>query len=313
MEVLNVKKQIKSKSTLPFYIFTGEEIQVMNLYIDKIASCKNAIVQRIDSLADVYSRFKNNAFIQQSYCYVLRDDSDIITRETLWTDLSENHVQGDNIVILILTNIDKRSKFYKHFKEYIVEFKPLPDNILIKYIKKDINLNDVNCQNLISICEHDYGRILIEIDKINCYNKANPQFSADKCFTDLVNCGTIYKPPNDAIFDYIDSLLKREVHKSFELLDQCIKLGESPIVLLSVLYKNVRQVIQVQSYKGTDIEKATGLSRWEIKCAKEKSGYYSVSELIYLLGLIRKLEKGVKTGEIESDMVMNYININMLI
>ena len=68
-----------------------------------------------------------------------------------------------------------RATFYKHYKDEIIDFEPLPDGILKKYIQKEIALSDKSCQKLIDICEHDYGRILLEIDKIKRY------VDIDKC------------------------------------------------------------------------------------------------------------------------------------
>lgn len=313
MTVQEVKTQIKNKSVKPFYIFTGDELEVINIYINKIAECENLGVSRIDSISSIYSKFLSKSFVTKNYCYVLRDDKELLTQEKLWDTLSVKGVQGNNIIILVLSNVDKRSKFYKRFQDSIVEFEHLPDTVLIKYIKKEISLNDKNCKRLIDICESDYSRILLEVDKIKQYAKGfSGNYGFDNFFQMLVDNGTIYQPPKDAIFDFVDAVLKGKVVKSFELLRNCYGVGESPIVLLSVLYNNVKQVLQVQSCTSKDIAKTTGLSAWQVKCAKEKCGYYSIGDLVYFLKLIRRVEKGIKTGEIEECMAVDYVLVNML-
>lgn len=313
MKIVDVKNQIKSKSPKSFYIFTGDEIEVINIYINKIAECRNLEVVRVDSISNIYSKFLSKSFVTKNYCYVLRDDKELLTQEKLWDALSVKGVQGNNIIILVLTTVDKRSKFYKRFQDSIVEFEHLPDSVLTKHIKKEIPLNDKNCKRLIDICESDYSRILLEIDKIKQYSKGfSGNYGFDNFFQMLVDNGTIYQPPKDAIFDFVDSVLKGKVVKSFELLKNCYGVGESPIVLLSVLYNNVKQVLQVQSCQSKDVAKTTGLSAWQVKCAKEKCGYYSIGDLVYFLKLIRRVEKGIKTGEIEECMAVDYVLVNML-
>lgn len=313
MKIVDVKNQIKSKSPKSFYIFTGEELEVINIYINKIAECRNLEVARVDSISNIYSKFLSKSFVTKNYCYVLRDDKELLTQEKVWDALTVKGVQGNNIIILILSNVDKRSKFYKRFQDSIVEFEHLPDSVLTKYIKKEISLNDKNCKRLIDICESDYSRILLEVDKIKQYAKGfSGNYGFDNFFQMLVDNGTIYQPPKDAIFDFVDSVLKGKVVKSFELLKNCYGVGESPIVLLSVLYNNVKQVLQVQSCTSKDIAKTTGLSAWQVKCAKEKCGYYSIGDLVYFLKLIRRVEKGIKTGEIEECMAVDYVLVNML-
>lgn len=313
MKIVDVKNQIKSKSPQPFYIFTGDELEVINIYINKIAECRNLEVARVDSISNIYSKFLSKSFVTKNYCYVLRDDKELLTQEKLWDALSVKCVQGNNIIILVLTTVDKRSKFYKRFQGSIVEFEHLPDSVLTKYIRKEISLNDKNCKKLIDICESDYSRILLEVDKIKQYSKGfSGNYGFDNFFQMLVDNGTIYQPPKDAIFDFVDSVLKGKVVKSFELLKNCYGVGESPIVLLSVLYNNVKQVLQVQSCTSKDVVKTTGLSAWQVKCAKEKCGYYTTGDLVYFLKLIRRVEKGIKTGEIEECMAVDYVLVNML-
>ena len=319
MKIVDVKNQIKSKSPKSFYIFTGEELEVINIYINKIAECRNLEVARVDSISNIYSKFLSKSFVTKNYCYVLRDDKELLTQEKLWDALSVKGVQGNNIIILVLSNVDKRSRFYKRFQDSIVEFEHLPDSVLTKYIRKEIPLHDKNCKKLIDICESDYSRILLEVDKIYWYAQrwyvewaGGKGADYDAAFLDLINQGVIYQPPKDAIFDFVDSVLKGKSAKSFELLRNCYGVGESPIVLLSVLYNNVKQVLQVQSCTSKDIAKTTGLSAWQVKCAKEKCGYYSIGDLVYFLKLIRRVEKGIKTGEIEECMAVDYVLVNML-
>ena len=318
MTVQEVKTQIRNKSVKSFYIFTGSESKVIDIYTGKIAECRKLEVIRADSISEIYSKFLSKSLVTNNYCYVLCDDKELLTQDKLWDSLAVENVQGNNIVILVLTGVDKRSKFYKRFKDGIVEFEHMPENVLIKYIKKELPLSDKNCSKLIEVCESDYNRILLELDKINLY--ANPTYIGvrgegvdyDRAFLDLVAQGVIYQPPKDAIFDFVNCVLRRKVKSSFELLQNCRGVGESNIVLLSVLYNNVKQVLQVQSCQSKDIVKTTGLTAWQVKCAKEKCGYYSIGDLVYFLKLIRKVEKGIKTGEIEESISVDYVLVNML-
>lgn len=313
MEITQIKAQIKSKTPDNFYIFTGDEIAVMDIYIKKLAECKDLEIVRVDTVADIYGKMQNRSFIQKSYCYVIRDDKEFMTNEKAWESIKQ--VVGNNILILLVSSLDKRGKFYKHYKSTITVFEPLNESILIKYIQKEINMSKANCQRLIEICESDYSRILLEIDKIITYfesiGRDNEKMNADESFEELLNQGVTYQPPKDAIFDFVDAFLKGKVKTSLDLLQQSYAVGESTIVLLSVLYNNVKQVLMVQECGNKDIPKTTGLTGWQIKCAKEKMGYWSTDDLIYFLKLIRKVEKGIKSGFIEDSIAMDYIIVNM--
>jgi hypothetical protein len=57
MTVSELKSAIKSKKIKNFYIFTGDEVGVMDIYINKLASLKNLTVNRGESLSTVYKFF----------------------------------------------------------------------------------------------------------------------------------------------------------------------------------------------------------------------------------------------------------------
>ena len=129
----------------------------------------------------------------------------------------------------------------------------------------------------------------------------------DEAFETLVKDGTIYIPPYDAIFDLVDAILDRKVNKAFNLLQQSYAVGEATMVMLSVLYTNAKAVLQVQTYEGNNLSKATGLTGFQIKNAKAHVNKYSEKELIYIVQLVQKIESGIKTGRMEDEFAMQYL------
>lgn len=302
MEITEVKQDIKNKTIKPMYVFTGEELGIMDIYIDKIAETLGCKIQRPDSIVSIMQKLGTKSFVQARNCYVIRDDMDFLKQEKSWEDFMTGKMQKDDVIILVLSSLDKRSKFYKTYNNSIVTFTSLNEAILKRYIAQKITLLDSNATKLIAVCENSYSRIMLEIDKIQKYG-GNP----DDAFSELMKQGVIYIPPQDAIFDFVSAVLKRNPKLAFNLLNQCYAIGESTIALLSVLYSNTKQVLQVQSCHSADVSKSTGLTGWQIKCAKEKCGYYEIGELVLMLKAIRNVEKGIKTGEIEDETAIPYL------
>lgn len=314
MDVSTLKSHIKLKTISTFLIFSGPEWKVQQIYIEQIAKVTGKKTKRIDSVSEIYSKLRNRSFIQSGVIYIVRDDKELMNSEKLQQQISGG-LLGDNMLILLLTSVDKRTKFYKAYKDSIIEFEALSDAMLKKYVLKEIKLSERNLQCLIDICEHDYGRILLEIDKIKRYVSTDrPLFGygrggteEDCCFEMLVKDGTIYEPPYDAIFDLVDAILDRNVNKAFNLLQQSYAVGEATMVMLSVLYNNAKAVLQVQTYQGNKITEGTGLTGWQIKNAKPHVGRYSDEELIYIVQLVQKIESGIKTGRMEDEFAMQYL------
>lgn len=315
MDVATLKAKIKSKQLPSYLIFSGPEWKVQEIYINQIAKVTGKEIKRVEDVASIYFSLKNRSFLGKSYIYIVRDDKDLMQNEKLQQKIESD--LADNMLILLITSIDKRTKFYKAYKDRIVIFEALTDEILKKYIRKEINLSDRNCQILIDVCEHDYGRILLEIDKIKRYangdlNLTRTETLYDNVFRYLLEDGTIYEPPYDAIFDLVDAILDRKVNKSFDLLQQSYAVGEATMVMLSVLYNNAKAVLQVQTYNGDSISKGTGLTGWQIKNAQPHVGKYSEDELIYIVRLVQKIESGIKTGRMEDEFAMQYLLTHIL-
>lgn len=314
MDVATLKNHIKLKTLPTFLIFSGDEWKVQQIYINQIAKVTGKKCVRIDSIGEIFQKLSNRSFVKESVIYIVRDDKELMQNEKLQQRIEK--VLGDNILILLLTNVDKRTKFFKSYKASICDFERLSDKMLEKYALKQISLSKRNLERLIEICEHDYGRMLLEIDKMQTYMFAADiegyDMDADEAFTDLVKAGTIHVPAKDAIFDFVDEVLNRHCNNSFQLLQECYDVGEATMVMLSVLYNNAKAVLQVQTCKTSDISKTTGLTGWQIKNAKPHLHKYTDTELVDMLKLIQECESGIKTGRIEEQFVMQYILARIL-
>lgn len=308
MELSSLKSQIKSGQLNKWYVFVGPEVKVMDVYIEQMSKVKNAIIQRLDEASDLVKKSRTKSFVKQAHIYILRECKDFLSSDSLKSLIAHSEAFNNDIIIFIYAQIDKRSKLYKSGKEDIVEFEPMKSNVLVKYIKKQIDLSDYNCSKLIEVCGSDYSRILLEIDKILAYmNGSKSSKGPNEVFEHLVKDGTIYSPPYDAIFDFVDAVLKYKPKLAFRLLKESYDSGEATMVILSNLYNSTKQLLQYQSYKGSDIASATGLTPFQMKLASGRKGIYSCGDLVYFMRKVREVERGIKTGEIEDAVAVPYV------
>ena len=307
MTVSTIHTELAQGRTRKVYMFTGSEWRVQRIYIEQIAKVAKMSYKYVNAISDVYASLTSSLFGSTSNVYVIRDDSDALTNEKLQAQLKSKRGFGNNIIILLFSTIDKRKKFFTQFKDEIVEFEPLKSDVLKKYISKEIELSDRCLDILIEVCEGDYGRCLLEIDKINRHLEQNK----DKALMQMLEDGTIYIPPRDAVFKFVDAVLKRQ-KQMFELLKESYEAGEATLVLLSVLYNSAKQLLQVQACESKDVAKVTGLLDWQIRNAREKLGKWSNGELVHLMRIIQKAEKGVKIGTIDDAIAVEYVILNCL-
>lgn len=169
MDITALKNCIKANKIPKFLIFAGDEWKVQEIYIQQIAKVTGKEIKRIDSILDILGSLKNRSLMKNAYNYIVRDDKALMQDEKLQAQIES--LLADNNLILILSNIDKRTRFYRTFKASIIEFERLSNAMLIKYTQREIKLSMTNIQRLLDVCEYDFGKILLEIDKIKNYVK----------------------------------------------------------------------------------------------------------------------------------------------
>lgn len=306
MEIADVKQQIKTGEFDKVYVFYGTEHAVMKIYLNMMATKGNMRLTYVDSLLDLMTGAKTKALVPERHLYVVLDDKEYLTNEKMWEKFTG---LKDDVVVFYYTSADKRLKFWKNNKDRAVEFSRLEDRILIKYIKNEAPmLSDAQCMKLIEACDGDYGRILLEIDKVRNYSIAEA-VTGDGAFDSLIEQKQIYFQPKDAIFDFVAAVLERRPSKAYDLLQDCKAVGEASLVIISVLYNNIKTLLQVQSAKDT---RSLGLNGFAVKNVIAYKNNYTNGELVNALSILRECEKGVKTGTIPDDLSVEYFLVRVI-
>lgn len=306
MEIADVKQQIKTGNFDKVYIFYGTEHTVMKIYLEMMAKKGNMRLSYVDSLMDIMTGAKTKALVPEHHLYVIMDDKTYLTDEKI-----QEKFKGlkDDVVVFYYTTADKRLKFWKNNKDRAVEFGRLEDRVLIKYIKNDAPmLSDEQCMTLIDACEGDYGRILLELDKVRCYSTAE-KITGQGALDSLLEQKQIYFQPKDAIFDFVATVLERSPYKAYRLLQDCKAVGESNLALVSVLYNNFKTLLQVQSGKDW---KALGLNGFAVKNVAPFKNNYSNGEIVKAMKLLREIEVGIKTGKVPDDLSVEYFLVQVI-
>ena len=311
MIVQELKKLIKENNIPNFLIFTGEEYEVQRQYIKQIAKVKNLSIYYAEDIDEIWRNLDVQSFLSDDKLYILRDDKELLTNEKVYNKILDK--LANNMLILQLTSVDKRLKMLKQYNNSIVEFNTLNEAILKQYIQREIDLNDRNCDILMEICEYNYGRCLLEIDKINQYVEGHfdlKAYTVEKyniAFETLLADGTIHIPPRDVIWDFIKAFLQNKPLQAYELYQELKELETPTFAILSNLYNNTRAVFQVQTCASKDIAKSTGLTAWQIRNAKECIHRFDDADLEAILWIIQRTESWIKQGKIDENIAIDYI------
>ena len=308
MTYSDIKGHLLNGTVPNFLIFTGDEREVQRRYIERIAENKKQTIKKIDTMGEAL-KTQGISLFNQSFCYVCSEDTDFQKADQVWENITS--MIGSNTLIYQVPKLDKRSKFYGYFENDILVFDHMTEQVLTKHIREQSELSQSACKELIDVCESDYSRILLELDKIRTYVELTGE-TWDTAFYNLLSDGTIYQPPTDAIFEWVDAVLSGKPRQAFKLYDECKELGEPSLRLLLVLYQGVKRLLQVQSCESSNIAESTGLTQWEINSVKDFIGVYRTGELVEALRNIRDLEVGIKTGRIEEGISVPCAMINLI-
>lgn len=315
MKLPDLQKQIVSKNIDHVLLLFGEEVAIMDIYLDKIYKATGGDVFRFDTVKEAYAKLVQRRITTgNSRVFVVRDDKDFFKADKEWAKVFTAAENGADYLIVIYSSMDRRSKFFKQNQEKLCEFEKLSSSMLAGYIDKLLpGMSKDEKEQFAQVCECNYSRILLEADKVKHYAKVS-YLDYGPAFTELLKQGVIYQPIGDITFLFTDAILTRNKKDTAKYLQQAKAIGESEILTLSVLYNGFKQILMVQGLGKDQSEpsKRTGLTPWQVKMAKEKQGHYSIAELVNALKVIRFVEKGIKTGAIDADVAVEYVIVNIM-
>lgn len=307
MDISLLKQELIDNKVRPLYIFTGDELALQDIYIDKIKQITGYNSYRVDYLNNIYSRLSNKTlFKTKPNIYIIRNDEQYLNSESSWEKILKGNFNG-NIVILLYTGIENNSKFYKFHENVSTRFDFIGTNLLVNRLVATTNMPKNYCQDLVKICGNNYGRIKNELYKLNmlgCINKC----SLNNAYLKARKSNFIHEDIGDIIFEFTDSIVLRKIALAYELLPKINSTDEGNLKILSVLYNSFRQILMVQCTLPNDrTEDILGLSKAQIYVCSQRCNIYNSLELVKIIKTIRYLEKGIKVGTVDEKYSIDYL------
>lgn len=312
MNIVELKKQLDNNILSNLYIFTGEEHTILDIYIDKVCS-KFQTVKHTDSVYPIYKNLTTKSLISSENCvYVIRDDKEFLSSESIWKDLNSKLSKKGITLVVKYGTLDARSKFYKQFSDSITTFEKLSDKILLKYVLKDLTVPTDYATKLINACNSDYGRILLEIDKIKQYAQYSG-VSDKKAFEDCFDSHIIYMEPEGQVFDLVDCIMLRDYRNVYKLLQESRRRSDNELYILSMLHNNAKALLQIQIFGNSNMKElsnATGLNTYQINSCTKYLNRYSCEDLVKLIKYIKYCDKCIKDGTFTASFAIDYLIVN---
>ena len=313
MELIDLMKKISSNDIPHFLILFGEEQKIIDIYINNIRDKIQAKKVVKESVSSVVKNIGKKSIDKCKKLYIVTEDIAFTKLEDNW-ESAKNAINKD-YVILRYNSLDKRSAFVRKNQQNIVEFSHLSDDVLQQYIQRDLNdLSDENVSKLISYCNNDYGRILLEVDKIKQYSSVRTDLTIDSCFVQLDKQGLFHKEIGDITFELTDAVLGGYPEKAIQKLDEAKRKCEPAMMISSILYNGFRNLL---AYQGLGKNKQgamerTGMTKGELWGCTKNVGGYSIEEVKRNMLFCQKVESGIKMGTIDEDIALEYLVLSCL-
>lgn len=310
MLISELKNNIVSGNINNFYIFTGDEEGVMDIFIKQIVKKFGLTIKWSDSIQEISKLLNLKSLVNVKYLYLVRQDKYFKNDEKLWEFL-KNNVVG-SYIILIEPNLDKKTRFYKFFEENIIKFEKMSIEMLANYGKRLCpDLNSDNLHKVIDWCGGSYSRVMNELDKIKTLSKSR-NIDCNQALNVLEKENGIYKEQEFDILKYSQNILTRNFYGCYKEL-QYAKSQNCELGLIGLLRASFRNLILLKNDGGgKGVCERTGLTNWQIKCAVDIDKYFKIEECEEIYVYLQDLEVKIKTGAIDNNLVLNYMLAEIL-
>ena len=160
---------------------------------------------------------------------------------------------------------------------------------------------------LLDNCGYNIYRVDKEIEKLELFEQNErmiifKQMVEDNLYADL---------SDKNIFDFIDAVMKRNLTKLGTIYEDIDYIDVEPLGVVTLLYNNVRKLIQVWLNSNPTPED-TGLSSKQIYAINKLPRVWSQDNLIDIFKFLTNIDYEIKTGNMPMDILRDYVVVKTL-
>lgn len=208
------------------------------------------------------------------------------------------------VFIMIETQVDKRSKLYKVFKDKgrICEFTKQDEATLKRWIsgivkKENKMISDQVLNLFLEKTGTDMENIRTELEKLFCYTIKREEITCD----DVNNICT--QRISNRIFEMVSAIAEKRQRDALDMYHDLLTLKESPMGILALIARQFNLMLQVKELqqKGLNskaIGEKTGLSPYIAQKYEKQSAKFKMKELKNALNACVSADEAVKTGKL---------------
>ncbi len=298
MNLMELKDKMLKKENIFPLVLSGQEVGIMEIYINEISRLFNQQIKRADLIKDALNNSKQSSlFSSKEYIYLIKDDKAFYKDEEQWKFLLNQNKK----FILVYSDLDTRTRFFKEFEDKIVMFDALDAKQLSRYIIRDTGLDKEKAEQMAINCGLDYLTIKMEVDKLLRY-KEECGLNINTAFEKAMKEKILQIKWEDLFEDFVDSVMRRNIVDALKKWRGLKQSGQSELKALAFIYNSFKQLLLVK-YDQANL--------YFVNLLKPFIKLYSTEEIEDIIYILQKLELDVKTGKLELDLLVDYILVSI--
>lgn len=203
---------------------------------------------------------------------------------------------SDNILILVVNKLNNRLKLVTEIKKVfkIITIKNIDYNTFIENNLEDYKMDKSTIQYFLNKVGQNYNIIESELEKLKLYKVDKKIITKEDI--DLISNRNI----ESSIFDLIDSIVKKDKKKVYELYEHFLSSGTEIIQIMIMLANQIRLIYNVKvlnRLSDSEISNLLEVHEYPVKLARNKGYNYSKKELLNMLYNLAILDEDIKSNK----------------
>lgn len=203
---------------------------------------------------------------------------------------------SDNILILVVNKLNNRLKLVTEIKKVfkIITIKNIDYSTFIENNLEDYKMDKSTIQYFLNKVGQNYNIIESELEKLKLYKVDKKIITKEDI--DLISNRNI----ESSIFDLIDSIVKKDKKKVYELYEHFLSSGTEIIQIMIMLANQIRLIYNVKvlnRLSDSEISNLLEVHEYPVKLARNKGYNYSKKELLNMLYNLAILDEDIKSNK----------------
>ncbi len=225
---------------------------------------------------------------------------------------------AETCLLLIADKIDNRRKFFQRFKKCgaLVEFKPLSDREVPRYIKVTLNQHDIRITAdavdlFCSMVGNNLHEVHAELDKLVTY-------LGSATLVDVKDVqAVVSRGRAENVFELGNAVGRGDVAAALTLVGRLSAAGEAPLKILSLLVRHFRQLwkvreSQVKKLPAREIAKVAGVPFFVVDGLVQQGKKFSRRDFIRAHELFLETDLAMKSSGADAAALLENLILNLV-